>query len=79
MFISDGCCSKTTKQISIGALKQRKIDFNTEMLTKLNIVYTYSKDGQFRISGSKHNNVYEGLLKVGSGALNKHLPDYVWN
>ena len=79
MFIADGSCDKKTKRITITVLKERKIEFVKNILTNLNIGYTYEKDGNFRIKGNDYKNVYEELLRLNLGSLNKHLPHYVWN
>ena len=79
MFISDGCCDKSNKGVFITALKERKIEFVKYILEKLNIHYSYHKDGNYFISGIKHKNIYNELLKLSVGALNKFLPEYVWS
>lgn len=79
MFVSDGCADKYTNRIYFAALKERKIKFNKEVFEKLNIEYTYSDDGKFYVSGSKYSEIYDDFIKLGCGAYNKHLPDYVWD
>jgi DNA-directed RNA polymerase beta subunit len=79
MFISDGSCDTSVKGIFITALKERKIEFNTSIFEKLGIQYSYHKDGNFYISGSKYPHVYEEFKKLSVGALNKYLPDFIWN
>jgi hypothetical protein len=79
MFISDGWCDKTGNAINITALKQRKIDFNMAILTALGITFSHSNIGCFRISGSKYPNVYNALQPLSNGALNKYLPNYIWD
>jgi hypothetical protein len=79
MFISDGLCEQCNTRIVIAALKQRKIDFNTTIFEKLGLVYSYSNDGKFCISGKKYTTIYNELLKLSVGALNKRLPENVWN
>jgi len=79
MFISDGWCDKTSNAINITALKQRKIDFNMAILTALGITFSHSNIGCFRISGSKYPNVYNALQPLSNGALNKYLPNYIWD
>lgn len=81
MFISDGSTDKHTNAFRISAVKQRKLDFNTMIFEKLGVKFSYHESGgNFYISGSKYPDMYEHLseLSVG-GALDKHLPDYVWN
>jgi DNA-directed RNA polymerase beta subunit len=79
MFISDGCSDISNKSIFITAIKERKHKFIHEICNNLNIEYTIHKDGNKRISGSKYPSVYNELSKLSVGALNKHLPDYVWD
>ena len=79
MFISDGCCDNSNKAIFISALKERKIEFNKQILEKLGINYSYHNDGNFYISGSKYPYLYEYINKISLGALNKKLPENIWN
>jgi DNA-directed RNA polymerase II subunit RPB2 len=79
MFISDGCCDNSNKAIYITALKERKIEFNKQILEKLDINYSYHTDGKYYISGSKYPDLYEHLNELSLGALNKRLPEYIWN
>jgi DNA-directed RNA polymerase II subunit RPB2 len=79
MFISDGHCDKTNQRIFITAIKERKILFLEQILSILNILYTYSKDGKFYLSGYKMPHIYEKFMNIGHGALNKYLPSYVWS
>jgi intein/homing endonuclease len=79
MFISDGCCDKCNKGVFITALKERKIEFVKNILINLNLDHSYHNDGNYFISGIKNPEIYKELLKLSVGALNKFLPDYVWN
>ena len=79
MFIADGWCDKCNKCVCITAIKERKINYNKQLLEKLNIDYSYHKDGNYYISGSKYPEVINALNELSVGALNKCLPDYVWN
>jgi len=79
MFIADGHCDKCNKSIIITALKERKILFNNKILEKLNVIYLYSKDGNYSISGTKYPEIYNELLSLSLGASNKLLPEYVFN
>jgi DNA-directed RNA polymerase beta subunit len=79
MFISDGSTDKHTNGVYITALKQRKIEFNTMIFEKLGVNFSYHKDGNFYISGCKYPDIYNHLSELSLGALNKRLPDYVWN
>ena len=76
MFISDGCNHNNI--IYITALKERKQTFIKSILENLEIEYKYSKDGKFVINGKKNKDIckYFNILSV--GALNKYLPDNVW-
>ncbi len=78
MFISDG--SVNNRAVVLSAHKQRKVDFNTDILTKLGIEYYYDNyNGYFAINIGKNREIYDELKKYSVGALNKYLPDYVWN
>ena len=80
MFISDGSTNTNTNAFRISAVKQRKIDFNTMILGKLGIDFSYHESaGNFYVSGSKYPDIYDHLSELSLGALNKRLPDYVWN
>jgi DNA-directed RNA polymerase II subunit RPB2 len=77
MFIADGYYYNN--HIYITALKERKTTFMNKILEKLNITFTYTKDGKYNIFGSIHKEIVEDLSVLSLGALNKKLPDYVWN
>jgi len=79
LFISDGSCDTNVNGIYITALKERKIELNTTIFEKLGVNYSYHNSGNFYISGSKYPHVYEEFKKLGVGALNKYLPDFIWN
>jgi DNA-directed RNA polymerase II subunit RPB2 len=79
MFISDGWCDKSNRGIFITAIKERKIDYMKDILENLDISYSYHKDGNFFISCSKYPEEHNHFLDLSVGALNKYLPDYVWN
>jgi len=79
MFISDGC-SNTAGSIHISAFKQRKVDFNTDILTKLGISHKYDNvHDRFYILKAQYPEIYNHLDNLSVGALNKYLPDYVWS
>ena len=78
MFISDGSTNAGCSYIS--ALKERKVKFNTEILNKLELEFTYNENhGNFGISKKKYPEIYEELDMLSVGALNKQLPNYVWD
>ena len=77
MFIADGYSNNN--YIYITALKDRKINFLNIILNNLNIFYSYSKDGKYIISGKKYPEIYESLIDLNLGSLNKKLPEYIWN
>jgi len=78
MFISDG--STNGSSVYLSALKERKVLFNTNILIKLELVFTYdSKNGKFGIGKKKYPEIYEHLDALSVGALNKYLPEYVWS
>ena len=78
MFIADG--SVNSRGVILSAHKQRKIDFNTDILKKLNVGFYHDNyNGYFSINIGKNKEIYNELKKYSLGALNKYLPDYVWN
>jgi DNA-directed RNA polymerase II subunit RPB2 len=78
MFISDG--SVNNRAVVLSAHKQRKVDFNTDILTKLGIEFYHDNyNGYFAINMGKNREIYDELKQYSLGALNKYLPDYVWN
>ena len=77
MFISDGYCYNNI--VYITALKERKRLYLEEIFKNINIEYKYSEDGKYRFSGIKNKDIGTELTKLSLGALNKSLPDYVWN
>jgi len=79
MFISDGCCDKTNNRIYVTVFKERKVQFMTTCLNNLGVCYKRYSDGSFNISGSKMPAVCEHFKELSVGALNKYLPEYVWN
>ena len=79
MFIADGSSNKAGA-IVISALKDRKIAFNTNTLTKLGIKYKYDNiQDRFTILRGQYPEIYKELDKLSVGALNKYLPEYVWS
>ena len=79
MFISDGHCDKNRVGLYISALKERKVEFVSNILTSLGLTWTYQEAGKFFVSESKHPNIYDEMAQFSLGSLNKHLPEYVWN
>ena len=78
MFIADG--STNVDAIYISAFKTRKIIFNTNILTKLNLNYKYDNiQDKFSIVKGPCIEIYNHLKNLSVGALNKYLPDYVWS
>jgi DNA-directed RNA polymerase II subunit RPB2 len=78
MFISDG--STNVGAVYISALKARKIAFNTSIMMKLGLKYKYDNiQDKFIILKGEHPEIYKELNNLSVGALNKYLPDYVWN
>jgi hypothetical protein len=79
MFISDGNTVDSNSSVIISVYKERKVQFATICLTNLGVHYTRHTDGRFRISGKKTPAVCEHFKELSVGALNKYLPEYVWN
>jgi len=79
MFIGDGSSNKRGS-IRLSAFKERKVEYNTQLLEKLGIPVKYNTDyGNFSINQGEYPEIYEELDKYSVGALNKYLPDYVWS
>ena len=79
MFIADGSSNKAGS-IQISAFKPRKIAFNTNIMMKLGLKYKYDNiQDRFIILKGQHPEIYEELDKLSVGALNKYLPNYIWN
>ena len=78
MFISDG--SVNNRAVVLSAHKERKVNFNTDILTKLDIDFYHDNyHGYFAINLGKNKEIYHELKQYSIGALNKYLPEYVWN
>lgn len=77
IFIADG--STTTNRIFITALKDRKKHFNEKFLKDLNLEFSYHNDGNYYISGLKYRELYIYLSNLSVGALNKSLPEFVFD
>jgi hypothetical protein len=79
MFVSDGCSNHKTNNILISVFKDRKVEFVSKCLTELTIHHTRRSDGNFYISNSKTPSICAHFKELSVGALNKYLPEYVWN
>ena len=78
MFIADGSSNKAGS-IQISAIKPRKISFNTNILTKLNLKHKYDNiQNNFTICKREYPEIYNHLDNLSVGALNKYLPNYIW-
>jgi DNA-directed RNA polymerase II subunit RPB2 len=78
MFISDG--SVNNRGVILSALKQRKVDYNTALLTDLGVAFYHDPaNGYFAINKAAHREIYNELLQYSVGAANKFLPEYVWD
>jgi DNA-directed RNA polymerase II subunit RPB2 len=76
MFIADGSCDSSN--VSFSCIKERKQTFIESALNELNIKYIKSIDG-IRICKSNEPLLYNEFNRLSVGALNKRLPEYVWN
>ena len=77
MFISDG--SVNNRAMVISCHKQRKIDFNIDIFTKLGLRFKHDPhQGYFALNKGEHPEIYKELKQYSLGALNKILPEYVW-
>ena len=78
MFIGDG--SVNNRAVILSCHKERKVNFNISLLTKLDIEYKYDNyNGYFAINIGKYPEIYNELKQYNLGALNKYLPEYVWS
>jgi DNA-directed RNA polymerase II subunit RPB2 len=78
MFIGDG--SVNNRAVVLSCYKERKVNFNISLLTKLGIEYKHDNyNGYFAIDIGKYPEIYNELKKYSLGGLNKYLPDYVWS
>jgi DNA-directed RNA polymerase beta subunit len=76
MFIADGSCDSSN--VSFSCIKERKQTFIESALNELNIKYIKNIDG-IRICKSNEPLLYNEFNRLSVGALNKRLPEYVWN
>jgi len=76
MFIADGSCDSSN--VSFSCIKERKQTFIESALNELNIKYIKSING-IRICKSNEPLLYNEFNRLSVGALNKRLPEYVWN
>ena len=76
MWISDGFTrqSKGSNRVEITAIKERKLRFIRDIYNELNVEYREDSD---RIV-TTNPIIYKVLAPLSVGALNKYLPDYVW-
>jgi hypothetical protein len=89
MFIADGYLEKSNKKyICIAGEKERKIKHLQEVCNKLKLIVKFeNKDEGSHLNeknmGCRHiiksKTLYELFKPLNVGALNKYLPDYVWN
>ena len=78
MFIADG--SVNNRAVILSAHKKRKVDFIMDFLAKLGIEYHRDDHNEyFALNIGKNKEIYNELKQYSLGALNKHLPHYVWN
>jgi DNA-directed RNA polymerase II subunit RPB2 len=88
IFIADGCLKKNSNEIQLSGAKQRKIDFMRTVCTKLEVNLKHSIGG----IGSHLNDedlgvsnrfidkvIYSYLKPLNVGALNKFIPEFVWD
>jgi DNA-directed RNA polymerase II subunit RPB2 len=85
IFIADGCL-RSNNTVQLAGEKQRKIEFIREVGSKLNITIKSEKNKNTKLNnlglGCSHcfksKPLYNFLLPLNKGALNKRLPDYVF-
>ena len=79
MFIADGCISKKKYIIILAATKQRKIAYHEAICENLKLEYEYHDDRFFKGTYINDENMYNIFKPWSVGALNKSLPNFVWN
>ena len=79
MFIADGTLDCSNKAIYITAIKEKKRQIIEDILTNMELNFSYHKSGNYYISGSKYKLLFEYLKPINLGALNKYLPEFVFN
>jgi len=77
MFISDGNVSQTAIHLSMQ--KQRKRNYINSLEQALGFNFNYSNSKQLSISKTVCPGIYEEFKDLSIGALNKRLPNYIWN
>ncbi len=77
LWISDGHLDKSSKRrIGFSFTKQRKMDFFKSFVRRLGVnSYSTNGDKHYILSSS----IYKSLEDLDVGALNKFLPEFVWN
>lgn len=73
MYISDG--NTRYNQVYISCVKQRKIDFVSQVLNEMNLDFKYNDNKIIFIN----KEIAQELTSCGNHSLHKKLPDYVWN
>jgi DNA-directed RNA polymerase beta subunit len=76
MWISDGFTQRSagSNRVEITATKERKLRFIRNVYDELDVKYCEHSDRTV----TTNKTIYEALSPLSVGALQKHLPDYVW-
>ena len=78
LFIADGITN--VDAICISSLNSRKIEFNKNMLSKLEINFKYDDiQDTIYVLKEQYPEIYEHFNTLSIGTLNKYLPEYTWN
>jgi DNA-directed RNA polymerase II subunit RPB2 len=80
LFINKTYYYENEGSVYIECLKEKEIDYNTIILDRLDIKYSYRSSGHIYISGNnkKEKDVIEELKYVCSNSDELKLPNYVW-
>ena len=77
IFISDGYTSDF--QIKLCMRKQRKIDYIRNLESDLGFTFNYNEIRFVKVGKRKAKGIFEEFKKLSVGAINKRLPDYIWD
>jgi DNA-directed RNA polymerase beta subunit len=75
MFIGDGYV-QAGRTVYICCVKRRKIDYITDVVTRLGVSGAYAPKARAFVINSKQ--VHDELAPLSVGAIAKRLPEYVW-
>lgn len=77
VFISDGYIHDT--RVELCMTKQRKRDYIKSLESELGFVFNYNQTTRITVGKTTALGIFEEFKRLSVGALNKHLPKYIWN